>query len=109
MNVLPQVVQISHDYLVQHMELYGYRPSNKTPGLWTHESRPINFTLVVDDFGLKYLVKEHALHLKASLEDKYKVTTYWEGELYIGIALKWKYEKGTVQISIPGCVRAALH
>ena len=38
--------------------------------------------------GVKYLGKEHSLNLKAALEDKYKVTTYWEGKLYIGIALK---------------------
>ena len=29
--------------------------------------------------------------------------------MYIGIALKWEYEKGTVQLSMPGYVRAALH
>ena len=39
-----------------------------------HFSRPINFTVLVDDFGVKYLGKEHALHLKEALEDKYKVT-----------------------------------
>ena len=72
-------------------------------------SRPIKFTLVVDDFGVKYLGKEHNLHLKAALEKKYKVTTYWEGKLYIRIALKWDYEKGTVQLSIPGYVSSALH
>ena len=63
--------------------------------------------MVVDDFWVKYSGKEHSLHLKSALEDKYKVTTDWEGKLYIGIALKWDYEKGTVQLSIPGYVRAA--
>ena len=65
--------------------------------------------MVVDDFGVKYSGKEHAIHLKASLETIYKVTTDWEGKFYIGIALKWEYEKGTVQLSMPGYVRAALH
>ena len=46
---------------------------------------PINFTLVVDDFGVKYSGKEHALHLKAALEEKYKATTDWEEKLCIGI------------------------
>ena len=46
-----------------------------------HIIKPINFTLVVDNFGVKYSVKEHALRLKASLETKYKVTTDWEGKL----------------------------
>ena len=78
-------------------------------GLWKHNSQPIKFTSVVDDFGVKYLGKEHALHLKAALETKYKVTTYLEVELYIGIALKWDYEKVTVQLSMTGYVRVALH
>ena len=95
---IPQAVHISHDTLVKHLETYVYRPSRKTLGLWTDNSQPINFTLVVDDFGVKYLGKEHALKLKSELEDKYKVTTDWEGRLYIGIALKWYLEKGTVQI-----------
>ena len=36
----------------------------------------------------KIFGKEHELHLKAALESKYRVTTDWEGKLYIGIALK---------------------
>ena len=95
---LPQAGLIVHDSLVKHLEPYVYRPSSKTLVLWTHGSQSINFTLSVDDFGVKYLGKENALHLKASLEDKYKVTTDWEGKLYIGIALKWDYKKGTVQL-----------
>ena len=64
---------------------------------------------MVDDFGIKYSGKENDLHLKAELETKYKVTIDWEGKLYIGIALKWDYEKGTVQLSRPWYVRVALH
>ena len=64
---------------------------------------------MVDDFGIKYSGKDHALHLKAAQETKYRVTTYWEVKLYIGIELKWEYEKGIVQLSIPGYIRAALH
>ena len=47
--------------------------------------------MVVNDFGVKYSVKYHALHLKSDLEDKYKVDTDWEEKLYIGIELKWDY------------------
>ena len=61
---------ISYDYLVQHLAPYGYHTSNNTHGIWTHESLPINFTLVVDDFGVRYSRNEHSLHLKAALEDK---------------------------------------
>ena len=107
---IPQAGQISYDALLKHLDLYGYHPSSKKNGLWKHNIRPINFTLVVDDSGVKYPGEEHALHLKASLEEKYKVvTTDWEVKLYISIALKRYHEKVTVQISMPGYVRAALH
>ena len=47
--------------------------------------------------------------MKAVLEDNYKVTTDWERNFYIGIALKWDYEKGKVELSMPEYVRIALH
>ena len=96
MYEFPQEVQTAHAALVKYLEPYGYRPSSKTPVLWTHNSLSTNFTLVVDNFEVKYLGKENALHLKEALEDEYKLTTDWEGKLYIGIALKWDYEKVTV-------------
>ena len=52
--ILPQTGQIAYDALVQHLEPYGYHTSNNTPGLWTNDSRPINFNLLVDDFSVKY-------------------------------------------------------
>ena len=51
---LPQEVRISHDVLVQQLAPYVYHPTKTTPGIWTHNSRPINFTLVVDDLGMNY-------------------------------------------------------
>ena len=106
---IPQEGRISHDALVKHLDTYGYHPSIRTPGLLRQNSRPINFSLVVDNFGVKYSGKDHALHLKSELETKYKVTTDLERKLYIGIALKWDHEKVTVQLSMPGYVHAALH
>ena len=106
---IPKEGRIAHDTLLKHLEPYVYHPSSKNPELWKLNSRPIKSTLVVNDFGVRYLWKEHALHLKAAIEYKYKLTTYWEVKLYIEIALKWDYEKGTVQLSIPGYLSAALH
>ncbi|KAL7474966.1 hypothetical protein ACHAW6_000903 [Cyclotella cf. meneghiniana] len=34
------------------------------PGFWKHQTRPIQFTLVVDNFGVQYIGREHAEHLK---------------------------------------------
>ena len=66
---LPRPGQISHDVLKKkNLDLYGYHPSRKTPRLWKHNSLTIHFTLVVDDFGVRDLGKEHALHLKAAIK-----------------------------------------
>ena len=45
-----------------------------TPGLWKHVSRPIAITVVVDDCGVKYVRKNNANHLVASLKGKYKIS-----------------------------------
>ena len=63
---------------------------------------------MVDDFGVKYVGKEHALHLKATLERDYKVTNDWTGNRYIGITLDWDYERRQVHLSMPGYVQKAL-
>ena len=85
-----QELRISHNAHLKSLKLYVYHPSSTHPGLWKHNSRTIKFTLVVDDFGVKYSRKEHTLHLKNTGKLK-KVTTEWEGEQYIGIAIKWDY------------------
>ena len=72
---LPIAVKIAHELLISHLKTYGYSPCRLTPGLWTHNSRPISFTLCVDNFGIKYVGKEHAEHLLQALRTRYSVTT----------------------------------
>ena len=68
----------------------------------------MQFTLVVEKFGVKYVGKEHALHLKQTLEYHYKVTTKWDGCWYIGITLDWDYKQRQVHLSMPGYTAKAL-
>ena len=49
--------------LRERLEKEGYYESRTTPGLWRHKWRPIQFFLVVDDFGVEYVGKQHAYHL----------------------------------------------
>ena len=50
----------------------GYYEVEHTPGLWSHKWKPIQFTpLVVEDFGIKYIGKEHAEYLISMLKRKY--------------------------------------
>ena len=88
----------------------GYYQTTHTPGLWRQTTRPIQFILIVDDFCIKYVSKEHALHLEPSLNLNFKeVATDWDVTLFCGISLKWDYENNTVDLSIPGYIDAMLH
>jgi hypothetical protein len=60
---LPQAGIIALQLLEERLQKHGYRQSQTTPGLWKHNTCPINFSLVADDFGVKYVGKENAQHL----------------------------------------------
>jgi hypothetical protein len=77
--------------------------------LWKHEERPTVFSLVVDDFGIKYTGDEHAKHLITTLEKYYTVEADWTGGLYCGIKLEWNYEQRHLDISMPAYVNDKLH
>jgi hypothetical protein len=99
--------KMAHDDIVAHMAKHGYKEA-RTPGLFLHTTRPIRFTLVVDDFGIKYTDKNDVEQLKTSLEEIYTMKIDWEGKRYVGIDLKWDYKKRKVLCSMDGYVEAAL-
>jgi hypothetical protein len=68
----------------------------------------ITFSLVVDNFGLKYVGKEHADHLIKCLKEKYKLTKDWAGDLYCSISLTWDYGVQMLDISMPGYIKKQL-
>ena len=49
---LPQTGKLANTAL-KHLAPYRYFEVAHTPGLWRHINRPIAFSLVVDDFGVK--------------------------------------------------------
>ncbi len=79
---------------------HGYQEVAHTPGLFKHDTHPICFTLVVDDFGIKYVGKEHLDHLLRILKGYYKIEVDWQGELYCRIQLDWHYNERYVDISM---------
>ncbi len=72
---LPQARILANKQLRRKLAPFGYYECANTPGLWYHVSRPISFTLVVDDFGVKYVGREHADHLIATIRSTYKKLT----------------------------------
>ena len=91
---LPQAGMLANKLLKRRLAKHRYYEVRHTPGYWRHVWRPIDFTLVVDDFGVSYEDNEHALHLLQTLHHYYEaVSVYWTGTLYCGITLKWDYLK----------------
>ena len=84
---LPQAGIIAQELLEKRLNAKGYRQSVLTPRYWKHDCRPISFTLVVDDFEVKYVGKEHAEHLLQTINDKYETSHEWEGTRYIGLTI----------------------
>lgn len=64
MHGLSQAGKIANELLIKRMRTAGYHPCRFTPGLWRHMWRPVTFTLVVDNFGIKFKGEEHTTHLK---------------------------------------------
>jgi hypothetical protein len=62
----------------------------------------------MDDFGRKYVSKEHADHLIKCIITKLELTKDWAGDLYCGIKLNWDYDKRTLDISMPGYIKKLL-
>ena len=87
----------------------GYYQCRHTPGLWRHKWIPILFSLVVDDFGIKNVGKEHADHLIAAIEENHEFSTDWGGTLYCVITITWDYVKRIVDISMPNYISSMLN
>eukprot|EP00804_Cyclotella_cryptica_P029536 CCRYP_020583-RA/>CCRYP_020583-RA protein AED:0.35 eAED:0.26 QI:0/-1/0/1/-1/1/1/0/1386 len=105
---LPMAGALANKLLRKRLAPHGYYEVTHTPGLWRHVTRPISFTLVVDDFGVKYEGQEHAQHLVDTLKKYYKLAEDWTGDLYCGIALDWDYNNRTLDITMPGYIDKVL-
>jgi hypothetical protein len=105
---LKQAGRLANILLQTHLEPFGYYPARHTPGLWLHKTQPISFTLVVEDFAVKYVGKQHAEHLRNALLRTYELTTDWTATVYSGMTLEWDYDTRTCDISMPGYVSNVL-
>ena len=106
---LPQAGKLSQDRLVKHLASHGYRQCTNTPCLFVHDTNGIAFTLVVDDFLIKYNDKEAADHLMTTLRELYEITTDFSSvQKYVGITLKHNKLNRTIDMSMPGYVQKAL-
>lgn len=106
---LPQAGMLAHHKLAQILTNADFYCAPRTPGLWLHKTRPIQFTLVVDDFGVKYVGRQHAEYLLQTLHaSHYKTTEDWSGSLFCGVSIQWDYVKRKCRLSMPNYVRMVL-
>ena len=105
---LPESGILANQLLKKRLSKAGYYECQFTAGLYRHVWRPIMFSLVVDDFGVKCQGIQHAKHLKTALEEHYDVSVDWDGKLFCGITLDWNYDMKHVDLSVPGYVQRKL-
>jgi hypothetical protein len=86
---LKQAGLLANQLLKTRLAPFGYYPARHTPGLWLHKTRPISFSLVVDNFAVKYVGQQHADHLRNAPLKTYELIMEWEATVYSGMTLKW--------------------
>ncbi len=107
---LPQTGILANQLLRKRLAKHRYYKVPLTPGLWKHHIQPIQFTFIVDDFGIKYASKKNAEHPSTPS----KIITKWE---LIGcvdcileshLKLEWHNKDRYVNISMPGYIKKQL-
>jgi hypothetical protein len=84
----PKAGILANQLLARCLAIHSYHQTKFTPGIWRHVARPIQFNLVVEDFGVQYVGKEHAQHIINAFETDYIVSKDGTGGLYCDYTLK---------------------
>ena len=103
---LPQAGFLAQLQLVAHLRLHGYQQT-ATPCHFRHISNGVAFTLVVDDFLVKYPDKPPD-HLHRTLSMLYGMKIDWIASKYIGFTLHFDAPRRTVTLSMPGYIEKVL-
>ncbi len=105
---LPQAGLLAQQQLIKLLAEHGYHQTPNTPCLFRHATRDVTFTLVVDDFLIKYQLDEDLEHLFSVLRSTYEITSDLTASKYIGMNISFDRSARTVSLSMPDYVRKAL-
>jgi len=99
---LPQSGHFSQLELLELLQSHGYSQTS-TPMLFRHSHLPISFTLVVDDFGIKYDSPSDLDHLLSCLSSKYVLKTHRTGTKYkyLGYTIDYDRAARLLTLSMP--------
>ena len=107
---LPQAGLISNKALVKVLHTAGYIQSANSYGLFKHVDRGTTFSLVVDDFGIKYYNMNDFDHLVDTLKTGgYDVKINMKGDKYLGFTIKHDLIKKEMVLSMPKYVPKGLN
>lgn len=104
---LPQAGLLAQQRLITHLASAGYHQTD-TSCLFRHVANGTVFSLVVDDFGVKYTSLSGVNHLIHTLQTLYSITIDWKGSKYLGFAIAFDYSQRTVTLSMPGYILKVL-
>jgi hypothetical protein len=103
---LPQAGILANNLLCFCLKAKGFYEAASTPGLWCHKWRPIQFCLIVDNFGVKYVGLEHFNYRLGILKKFHGIQYNMAGNA--GMDIKWNYAAHRCRISMPGYISLLL-
>ena len=80
---LKKAGRIANDRIQLHLSKFGYFPVVCTSSLCKHATKNIIFSLVVENFGIKYVGKNNADHLIQEFKNIYTVSIDWDGDFIL--------------------------
>jgi hypothetical protein len=104
---LPHAGKIAQDVLIERLASHGYHQTG-TICLFRHATNGVAFTLVVDDFGVKFQNLAGAEDLIRCLQLYYKLTIKMDATKYLGLTIAVDHVAREVRLSAPGVIPKAL-
>ncbi len=105
---LSQAGIFANNLLQSRLLAEGYYKAESTPGLWHHKWCPIQFCLIIDDFGVEYVGLEHFNHLRDVLKKFHGVQFNMAGDKFAGIDINGTMQPACVASVCPSTLRTFL-
>ncbi len=99
---LSQAGIIAQERVKNRLAKHRNTQSKIIPGFWKHATKLICFTLVVDNFAVKFTIEQDAEHLISALKADYNITIDKTAMKYIGLTIKWDLKNWEVHTSMRG-------
>jgi hypothetical protein len=105
---LPLAGILANDLLRFCHEAQGFYEAASTPRRLRHKWRPIQFCLIVDNFGIKYVGLEHFNYFLGILKKFHGIQNNMAGNKFADMDIEWNYAACRCRISMPGYISALL-